>query len=320
MHTSEQAPFDAPPPNAELVIDVSGITKRFGAQTVVNSIGMHVRRGEIYGFLGPNGSGKTTFLRMLCGLLKPDAGEGTCLGYDILHQSAEIKKHVGYMTQKFSYYEDLDLEENLDFIARIYQVPNRRQAVKDSLEKLGLYARRKQLAGQLSGGWKQRLALAASLIHTPDLLLLDEPTAGVDPKARRDFWEEIHQLAAAGLTVLITTHYMDEAERCHRIAYIAYGNLLTNGTVDEVVAGAKLSIWEVTGPNLPALANELRGKKGIDQVVAFGNTLHVSGHEGSELQTAIQPWNKPPYRWTQVESTLEDVFISLMEQSQDNFK
>ncbi|MGV3755732.1 MAG: ABC transporter ATP-binding protein [Verrucomicrobiota bacterium] len=306
--------------NAEFVIDVSGITKRFGAQTVVNSIAMQVRRGEIYGFLGPNGSGKTTFLRMLCGLLKPDAGQGTCLGYDILQQSDEIKKHVGYMTQKFSYYEDLNLEENLDFIARIYQVPNRQQAVSDSLHKLGLHARRKQLAGQLSGGWKQRLALAASLIHTPQLLLLDEPTAGVDPKARRDFWEEIHQLAAEGLTVLITTHYMDEAERCHRLAYIAYGNLLTSGTVDEVVSGAKLSTWEVAGPDLAKLANELRKLPGIEQVVAFGNTLHVSSHQGEALRAAIQPWMKPPYRWNQVESSLEHVFISLMERAQDNFK
>lgn len=320
MESNEQIIAAAPPRDTELVIDVSGITKRFGAQTVVNGIGMHVRRGEIYGFLGPNGSGKTTFLRMLCGLLKPDAGKGTCLGYDILHQSDEIKKHVGYMTQKFSYYEDLNLEENLDFIARIYQVQNRRQAVKDSLEKLGLYARRKQLAGQLSGGWKQRLALAASLIHTPDLLLLDEPTAGVDPKARRDFWEEIHQLAAAGLTVLITTHYMDEAERCHRIAYLAYGNLLTSGTVEEVVTGAKLTTWEVAGPDLASLAGELRHKDGVTQVVAFGNTLHVSGEQETELRKAVEPWMKASYRWKQVESSLEDVFISLMEQSQDNFK
>lgn len=224
------------------------------------------------------------------------------------------------MTQKFSYYEDLNLEENLDFIARIYQVPNRKQAVSDSLHKLGLHARRKQLAGQLSGGWKQRLALAASLIHNPELLLLDEPTAGVDPKARRDFWEEIHQLAAVGLTVMITTHYMDEAERCHRLAYIAYGNLLTSGTVDEVVTGAKLSTWEVTGPNLPGLANQLRGQKGIEQVVAFGNALHVSGHQADELRNAIHPWMKPPYKWHQIESSLEHVFISLMERAQDNFK
>lgn len=303
-----------------LVIDVTGITKRFGTHTVVNRIAMQVGRGEIYGFLGPNGSGKTTFLRMLCGLLRPDEGQGTCLGYDILKQSAEIKKHVGYMTQKFSYYEDLNLEENLDFIARIYRVENRREKVKHSLEKLGLYGRRKQLAGELSGGWKQRLALAASLIHDPDLLLLDEPTAGVDPKARRDFWEEIHELAANGLTVLITTHYMDEAERCHRLAYIAYGNLLTKGTVDEVVSGAKLTTWEVSGPDLPALIHQLRELPGVTQVVPFGNVLNISGHDGNLLHQSLRPWMKEPYHWHQIESGLEHVFISLMDQAEDNFK
>ena len=232
---------------SDLVIDVQGITKRFGHRTVVNNIPMQVRRGEIYGFLGPNGSGKTTFLRMLCGLLRPDGGSGRCLGFDIRSESGEIKKNIGYMTQRFSFYEDLTIEENLDFIARIYGVPERKAAVEKSLEQLGMTARRRQLAGTLSGGWKQRLALSACLIHEPQLLLLDEPTAGVDPKARRDFWEEIHQLAAGGLTVLITTHYMDEAERCHRLAYIAYGNLLARGSVAEVVKGAGLTTWEVTG-------------------------------------------------------------------------
>ncbi|MGD0251862.1 MAG: ABC transporter ATP-binding protein, partial [Verrucomicrobiota bacterium] len=208
---------------SDLVIDVQGVTKKFGGRTVVNDIAMQVRHGEIYGFLGPNGSGKTTFLRMLCGLLKPDAGNGQCLGFDFRKQSSEIKKQVGYMTQRFSFYEDLTIEENLDFIARIYGVPERSAAVEKSLERLGMTERRRQLAGELSGGWKQRLALSACLIHEPQLLLLDEPTAGVDPKARRDFWDEIQQLAGAGLTVLITTHYMDEAERCNRVAYISYG-------------------------------------------------------------------------------------------------
>lgn len=234
---------------SDFAIDVTGVTKRFGAKTVVNGIDLQVRRGEIYGFLGPNGSGKTTFIRMLCGLLTPDAGTGTCLGYDVRTQQADIKRHVGYMTQKFSYYEDLSIRENLDFIARIYDVPDRRAAVQQSLERLGLANRSHQLAGQLSGGWKQRLALAASLIHSPRLLLLDEPTAGVDPKARRDFWDEIHRLAADGLTVLITTHYMDEAERCHRLAYLAYGTLLTRGTLPEVLAAAKLTTWSVAGPD-----------------------------------------------------------------------
>jgi ABC-2 type transport system ATP-binding protein len=303
----------------DFVIDVEGVTKRFGDRTVVNNIAMQVKRGEIYGFLGPNGSGKTTFLRMLCGLLTPDAGNGVCLGYDIRTDSARIKKHVGYMTQRFSFYEDLSLEENLDFIARIYGVSERRAAVSRSLERLGMTARRRQLAGELSGGWKQRLALAACLIHGPQLLLLDEPTAGVDPKARRDFWEEIHQLTAAGLTVLVTTHYMDEAERCHRLAYIAYGNLLARGTVEEVVRSGGLTTWEVTGPNLPELAQTIRGLPGVEQVVAFGTTLHVSGRHAAQLRESVAPRMTGDYRWRQIEPGLEDVFISLMETARDNF-
>ncbi len=304
----------------DLVIDVTGITKRFGDKTVVNAIDLQVKRGEIYGFLGPNGSGKTTFIRMLCGLLTPDAGTGTCLGYDVRNQQPEIKRHVGYMTQKFSYYEDLSIRENLDFIARIYAVPDRTAAVQHSLERLGLANRSHQLAGQLSGGWKQRLALAACLIHSPQLLLLDEPTAGVDPKARREFWDEIHRLAADGLTVLIATHYMDEAERCHRLAYIAYGNLLARGTLDEVLTSAQLTTWTVTGPDLPALAENLRGRDGVDQVVAFGNTLHLSGRDAAKLESAIAAVRDPRYNWKPARSTLEDVFISLMDQTMDNFK
>jgi len=298
---------------------VQGITKRFGERTVVNDIALQVRRGEIYGFLGPNGSGKTTFLRMLCGLLRPDGGTGTCLGFDLRTQASEIKQHVGYMTQRFSFYEDLSIEENLDFIARIYGVSRRKAAVAQSLENLGLAGRRRQLAGHLSGGWKQRLALAACMIHTPELLLLDEPTAGVDPKARRDFWEEIHRLAASGLTVLITTHYMDEAERCHSLAYIAYGNLLARGTVDAVIRNAGLTTWEVTGPNLWALAEQLRGLPGVEQVVAFGNTLHVSGREADRLQASLNPWLHGETRGRPVASGLEDVFISLMETARDNW-
>lgn len=303
----------------DLAIDVRGVTKKFGARTVVNNISMQVRQGEIYGFLGPNGSGKTTFLRMLCGLLIPDGGEGKCLGLDFRRDSAEIKKRVGYMTQKFSFYEDLTIEENLDFIARIYDVPQRPAAVQKSLARLGMTERRRQLAGTLSGGWKQRLALAACLIHEPELLLLDEPTAGVDPKARRDFWEEIHQLAAGGLTVLITTHYMDEASRCHRLGYIAYGNLLARGTVDEVVKAGGLTTWEVTGENLPELAEKLRRLPGVEQVVAFGTTLHVSGRDLEKLHSSIAPLMSNTHRWTKIESGLEDVFISLMDTAKDNF-
>src|SRR4051812_17996430 len=304
---------------SEFAIDVTGVTKRFGDKTVVDAIDLQVKRGEIYGFLGPNGSGKTTFIRMLCGLLTPDAGSGTCLGYDVLTQQAEIKRHVGYMTQRFSYYEDLSIRENLDFIARIYDIPDRRGAVQHSLERLGLQNRSAQLAGQLSGGWKQRLALAACLIHSPQLLLLDEPTAGVDPKARRDFWEEVHQLAAKGITILVTTHYMDEAERCDRLAYIAYGNLLTRGTVDEVITAAKLTTWTITGPNLRTLAQTLRGHDGIEQVVAFGNTIHVSGRDAQKVDAAIAAVRDARHEWTRVGAGLEDVFISLMDEARDNF-
>ena len=313
--------MSAPPaaPASDYAIDVAGVTKRFGTKTVVNAIDLRVRRGEIYGFLGPNGSGKTTFIRMLCGLLTPDAGTGTCLGYDVRTQQAEIKRHVGYMTQKFSYYEDLSIRENLDFIARLYAVPDRRAAVQRSLDRLGLANRSHQLAGELSGGWKQRLALAACLIHSPQLLLLDEPTAGVDPKARREFWDEIHQLAADGLTVLITTHYMDEAERCHRLAYLAYGNLLTHGTLHHVLQSAQLTTWSVTGPGLLALAEKLRGRPGVEQVVAFGTTLHVSGREAGRLDATLAAVRDPRHEWKKIPSGLEDVFISLMDEAKDNF-
>ena len=299
----------------DLAIDVRGMTKRFDRRTVVDHIDLQVRRGEIYGFLGPNGSGKTTFIRMLCGLLRADDGSGTCLGYDVIAESEAIKRHVGYMTQRFSFYEDLSVAENLDFVARMYAVPGRRQAVRDSIDRMGFAARKNQLAGQLSGGWKQRLALAACMIHRPDLLLLDEPTAGVDPKARREFWEQINQLAGQGLTVLITTHYMDEAERCHRLAYIADGKLLARGTVEEVIRQARLTTWSVSGPNLLTVADQLRQSPAVRQAVAFGNTLHVSGDDAQALEQVISPYRTPEYEWRQISPGLEDVFIHLMDQA-----
>jgi len=296
----------------DLAIDVRGMTKRFGSLTAVNHVDLQVRAGEICGFLGPNGSGKTTFIRMLCGLLKADEGSGTCLGYDVIRQSEQIKRQVGYMTQRFSFWEDLSIRENLDFVARMYFVKNRRKVVQESLERLGLAERKDQLAGQLSGGWKQRLALAACMIHRPKLLLLDEPTAGVDPKARREFWEEIHQLAGQGLTFLVATHYMDEAERCHRLAFILNGRLLTYGTVDAVVKEGGLTTWSVSGPDLAALAEQLRGRPGVEQAVAFGGALHVSGGDPETLKRAIAPFRTGPYEWRRIESGLEDVFIHLM--------
>jgi ABC-2 type transport system ATP-binding protein len=303
----------------DFVIDVAGVTKRFGAKTVVNGIDLQVERGEIFGFLGPNGSGKTTFIRMLCGLLTPDGGSGTCLGHDILTEQPLIKREVGYMTQRFSYYEDMSIRENLDFIARIYAIPGREEAVQRSLERLGLQNRSHQLAGELSGGWKQRLALAACLIHNPLLLLLDEPTAGVDPKARRGFWDEIHRLSTEGITVLVTTHYMDEAERCHRIACLAYGNLLVRGSVDEVISSAGLATWSVTGPDLGTLVDALRGQEGVEQVVPFGNTIHVSGSDAASLEATLARLCAPGQEFTRTASGLEDVFIGLMDRAKDNF-
>jgi len=297
----------------DVVIDVRGLTKRFGERTVVQDLSLQVRRGQIFGFLGPNGSGKTTTIRMLTGLLTPDAGEGTCLGFDIRTQSREIKSHVGYMTQRFSLYEDLSVRENLEFVARVHRLPDPKGQAEAALERLGLVERARQLAGTLSGGWKQRLALGACILPQPQLLLLDEPTAGVDPKARRDFWNEIHALALRGLTVLVSTHYMDEAERCHAIAYIAYGRLLTQGSVEDVVADSGLLTWTVTGPDVGALAERLAAVPGIDMVAPFGTSLHVAGRDPERLMAAIRPFRADPaLSWTPDQATLEDVFIDLM--------
>jgi ABC-2 type transport system ATP-binding protein len=304
-----------------IAIDVRGLTKSFGGRAVVQDLSMQVKRGTIYGFLGPNGSGKTTTIRMLCGLLTPDSGEGTCLGYDIRRDADKIKRQVGYMTQRFSLYQDLSVRENLEFVARLYGLPNPRGAARDMISRLGLSGREGQLAGELSGGWKQRLALGACTLPDPQLLLLDEPTAGVDPKARRDFWNEIHALAADGLTVLVSTHYMDEAERCHEIAYIAYGHLLAHGTVDEVIAKSALSTYTVTGDDLNGLSAELGGKAGIDMVAPFGTSLHVSGRDEAALEATIAPYRDDQrWHWQHTAPSLEDVFIDLMNRSKDNFQ
>ena len=301
----------------DLAIDVEGLTKRFGKKTVVDHFTMQVPRGAIYGFLGPNGSGKTTTIRMICGLLTPDEGRGAVLGYDIAKDAERIKREVGYMTQKFSLYEDLSIEENLDFVARMYQIGDRKRRAREALERLGLVSRKDQLSGTLSGGWKQRLALAACLIHEPKLLLLDEPTAGVDPGARREFWDHIHELAHSGITVLVSTHYMDEAERCHALAYIAYGKLLAHGTIREVIDQAGIHTWEIEGGNgegLMAIASEIRAQPGVEMVAPFGNALHVSGTDRAALTAALAPLAKRPgIAVREVAPSLEDVFIHLMQ-------
>lgn len=305
---------------SEAAISVRGLTKRFGDKTVVDGLDMEVPKGAIYGFLGPNGSGKTTTIRMMCGLLTPDAGEGQCLGYDIIGQSRLIKEHVGYMTQKFSLYEDLSIRENLDFMARMYRLDKRRARVDAALEDLGLADRQHQLAGTLSGGWKQRLALAACLLHTPQLLLLDEPTAGVDPKARRDFWDEIRRLSRQGVTVLVSTHYMDEAIQCDFIAYIAYGKKLISGRSAEIPAMIGLHTWRVEAEDLGGLEAELKTLDGVEQVVRFGTALHVSGTDADKLEAIARSHGARGHStWTEKKAELEDAFIYLMAGAEDNF-
>ena len=300
--------------NAVPVIDVQGLTKSFGRNVAVNHLSLQVNKGEIYGFLGPNGSGKTTFIRMLCGLLRPDSGSGVCLGFDLIREPGRIKAQIGYMAQRFSLYEDLSVKENLYFIGRIYNIRNIRAAVDDMVERMELSPVLGQLAGTLSGGWKQRLALAACLLHKPRLLLLDEPTAGVDPKARRDFWDKIYSLAAEGVTSLISTHYMDEAERCNRLAYLAYGKLLVSGTDGEVIRSSGLTTWSVTGRDVHLLSGELGKLPGVEQVVPFGNILHVSGHDAPTLQKSLESYIPANYTLQKTAVNLEDVFISLMQQ------
>jgi ABC-2 type transport system ATP-binding protein len=295
-------------------IDVHGLTKRFGKKTAVDHVDIQVPEGEVWGFLGPNGSGKTTTIRMLCGLLRPDDGEGTCLGYDIRTESEKIKREVGYMTQRFSFWEDLSIRENLEFVAQVYELEDGRKRVGDTIARLGLEKRQTQLAGELSGGWKQRMALGACMLHSPKLLLLDEPTAGVDPKARRDFWDEIHRLSEEGLTVLVSTHYMDEAERCDRIVYINQSKLVTRGTVAEVIRQSGLHTFVVEGHGARQLVSQLQDAPGVEFVAFFGAVLHVSGHDRDALQRALKAIDgRQGLSVHETAPSLEDVFIQLQE-------
>lgn len=306
--------------NKDLVIDISELSKSFNNKRVVDNLELKVAKGDVYGFLGPNGSGKTTTIRMICGLLIPDSGKGHCLNYDLIKDANLIKLNVGYMTQKFSLYEDLSIEENLRFVARLFQLDNQNKRVQDSIDRLGIgKKRKKQLAGTLSGGWKQRLALAAATIHDPKLLLLDEPTAGVDPKARREFWDEIHRMSDDGVTTLVSTHYMDEAERCNKLAYISYGKILTHGTCDEVIKNTHLQTWQISGGNINKLAKTLEGESKIEQIAAFGQRLHVSAKDNIDLGNILKPYIKSEFNLKKIEPNIEDVFIYLMQQQEDNF-
>ncbi len=299
-------------------IDVRHLDKRFGDKHVVRDVSIRVEEGRITGFLGPNGAGKTTTLRLLCGLLTPDNGEGEVLGLDFRTRTEDIKRQTGYMTQRFSLYEDMTIQENLDFVARVHELGDRRRRVADAIEKLGLGDRRDQLAGALSGGWKQRLALAAATLHEPRLLLLDEPTAGVDPKARREFWDEIHALADKGLTVLVSTHYMDEAERCHDIGYILNGQLIARGTAQEIVERSGLVSFNGEGPDVGRMVSQLEHQDGVLDATAFGAAVHVSGTDRAALERAIAPLRNPAADWREVSPSLEDVFIQLMADKPDD--
>lgn len=294
----------------DYAIDVTGLTKVYDGRAVVNNITLRVPRGRIYGFLGPNGSGKTTTIRMLCGLLTPDGGGGTCLGHDLLTDSAALKYRVGYMTQRFSYWEDLTIRENLRFVATVFGLDNVEDRIAETLASLGAIKRADQLVGTLSGGWKQRLALAASVLHSPDLLLLDEPTSGVDPRARREFWDEIHRLAAGGMTVLVSTHYMDEADRCHEIIYMSEGQIVTQGATVDIVEKAGLTTWTVTGHDIIGLMKELQKIPAVSSAAPFGDCLHVSGTDAAALEAAIAPFRENEnHIWTKVHPTMEDVFF-----------
>jgi ABC-2 type transport system ATP-binding protein len=306
----------------ELVIDVTGLTKSFGERKVVDNFDLKVPRGAIYGFLGPNGSGKTTTIRMVCGLLKPESGQGRVLGFDVLNDSLKIKERVGYMTQRFSLYEDLSIRENLEFIARLYELDRRAERVDKALEDLGLAERQAQLAGKLSGGWKQRLALAACMIHEPQLLLLDEPTAGVDPKARRDFWDAIRRYSAQGVTTLVSTHYMDEAVQCDSIAYIAYGKKLLDSHTADIPKQIGLSAWRISGRPLMAVQAMLEAAPGVELVARFGAAIHACARDPAPLERAVMAAKAahPHVTVEKIEAGFDEIFIYLMAGSTDNFQ
>ncbi|WP_434582519.1 ABC transporter ATP-binding protein [Klebsiella sp. R390] len=296
----------------ELCIDVKNLNKYFGENHAVKDFSLQVAKGEIYGFLGPNGSGKTTSIRMMCGLITPDSGSGNCLGMDIFTQREKIKRKIGYMTQYFSMWGNLTIRENLLFISRLYSLDRRKSRVDEALSELGLSSRQHQLAKVLSGGWKQRMALAACMLHEPVLLFLDEPTAGVDPKARREFWQMLHQLSDRGISILVSTHYMDEAERCHKVAYLSYGRLLANGTISSIISAQNLITVKTSGSGLTALERLLQCSPDIEQTVIFGNQLYITSRNEDKLKSALFEFTQKGYEFVQVDTNLEDAFTYLM--------
>ncbi len=294
------------------IIDARNLTKKFNKYQAVRNLNLKVEYGDIYGFLGPNGAGKTTSLRMLCGLITPDSGAGECVGFDILTESRQIKALVGYMSQNFGLYKDLTVYENMLFFSEVYGVVDRKNQIEKYLHKFDLEKYKDQVSGTLSGGWKQRLSLAVSLLHDPLLLLLDEPTANIDPKARREFWDLMHQLSMEGITILLSSHNLDEVDKCNKIAYMCYGRTLMSGTIEEILNSVNLTTWEIKGKNIAMLSHQLESTEGVDQVLRFHNTLHVSSKNQEELSKAIQPYIENEFFYGKIiDSTLEDVFVWL---------
>lgn len=292
------------------IIDVNNLCKKIDGHEIVVDVNLQVKAGEIYGFLGPNGSGKTTTIRMLCGLLTPDSGTGSCLGYDLLTQTKIIRRYVGYIPQFFGLYKQLTVYENLMFMAELHGIIDRKLAVQKMIHELSLTAKQNQLAGGLSGGWKQRLALACALIHQPFLLLLDEPTASIDAQSRMEFWNIMHDLSAEGVTILLSSHNMDEIERCHRISYISNGHQLINGKIKEIIEHVNLLTWNVRGKNISLLAKQLEATPGIDQVIILMDSLHVSSQNHETLNQAIKLFQlNPNYTWEIITPSLDDIFI-----------
>lgn len=304
--------------NESFAINIKNLSKTFEKKCAVCNVNFQIKQGEIFGFLGPNGSGKTTSMRMICGLLKPDSGIGNCLGYDIIKESMEIKKQVGYMTQDFSLYDDLTVYENLEFIARVYLMKDYKKNIESTLDILKFsQLDRNKFAGKLSGGFKQRLSLASALIHNPKLLLLDEPTSGIDPQARREFWSIVHEFAEQGVTSLVSTHYLDEAEHCNRLTYIADGYILATGSVSEIVDNSGLTLFVVTGDELFDIVNDLKKLKEVDQATIFGQKLHIVGKDANVLEKAIMPYQTDRYQFQKQKPTLEDVFIYLVAKAKE---
>ena len=294
-----------------LAIDVRNITKIFNGVTVVDNVTLQVKRGSIFGFLGSNGSGKTTTIRMLCGLLTPTFGDGFCLGYDIKTQSYEIKNKIGYMSQKFSYYPELTVYENLKFVAGIYQILNPKMAIGEILEDLDLTPYKNVQTKNLSGGWKQRTALACCLLHKPELLFLDEPTAGVDPKARKEFWDYLHKISSQkGATILVTTHYMDEAEKCFELAYINLGKLLYSGLAKDIIPFSKVKSYVVESKNSIEFANKIDVLHSKILATFVNNDLRISSRDEQDLNALISHAKDCIFK--RVTPSFEEVFIGLI--------